>query len=63
MTTDKRVEFQVHLSDTETEATSWSIADMDCIENRLQREIYGITSNDQMHFQQQSSIGLIKFEA
>jgi len=48
MTADKRVEFQVCLFSAETEATTWSIADMDYIENQLEREIYGITSNEQM---------------
>jgi len=48
MTADKRVEFQVCLFSAETEATTWSIADMDYIANQLEREIYGITSNEQM---------------
>jgi len=63
MTADQRVEFQVHLSDAETEATTWSLADIDRIVSQLQREIYGITSNEQMRFKQESSIHLIEFEA
>jgi len=50
MTTDQRVQFQVRLSDAETEATTWGIADTDHIVSPLEREIYGITSNEQMRF-------------
>jgi hypothetical protein len=35
MTTDKFVEFQVHLSNAETEATTLRIADTYCVANRL----------------------------
>jgi len=63
MTADKRAEFQVCLSDAETEATTSSIADTDRIANQLEREIYGVTSNDQMHFKKEFSIRLIEFEA
>jgi hypothetical protein len=59
---DKRVEFQVRLSDAETEATTWSIVDMDRIVRQLEREIYGITSNEQMRFKKEFSIRLIEFE-
>jgi len=63
MTLNKRVEFQVRLSDAETEATTWSLADIDCIVSQLEREIYRITSNEQMPFKQELSIRLIEFEA
>jgi len=63
MTTDKRVEFQVRLSDAKTEATTWSIADMDPIVSQLEREIYSITSNEQMRLKKELSICLIEFEA
>jgi len=46
MTADKRVEFQVRLSDAETEATTWSLADIDRIVSQLEREIHVITSNE-----------------
>ena len=46
MTADKRVAFQVCLSDAEIKPTTWSIADTDCIVNQLARGIYGITSKD-----------------
>jgi hypothetical protein len=63
MTADKREEFQVRLSDAETEATIWSIADTDRIVSQLEREIYGITLNKQMRFKKEFSIRLIEFEA
>jgi len=63
MTADKREEFQVHLSNAETEATTWSIANTDSIVSRLEREIYGITSNEQMRFKKEFTIRLIEFEA
>jgi len=62
MTAPKHVEFQVRLSDAETEATTWSIADMHCIVSQLEREIYGITSNEQMRFKMELSVRLIEFE-
>jgi len=57
------VEFQVPLSNAETEATTWSVADIDHIVSQLEREIYCITSNEQMRFKQELSIRLIQFEA
>ena len=48
MTADKRVQFQVCLSDAEIEATIWNIADMDHVVNQLERDIYDITSKDKM---------------
>jgi len=63
MTVDKCVQFQVCLSDAEIEATTCSIADMDCVVNQLEREIYGITSKDQMRFTKEFSIRLVQFEA
>jgi len=62
MTTDKHVEFQVRLCDAETKATTRSLADIDRIMSLLEREMYGITSNEQMRFKQELSIRLIKFE-
>ena len=63
MTADKRVWFQVRLTDAGTEASTRSLADIDCIVSQLEREIYGITSNEQMRFKQDLSIRLIEFEA
>jgi len=63
MTTIKRVQFQVGLSDAEIEATTWSIADMDHVVNQLERKIQGITSKDQPRFAQEFSNLLFQFEA
>jgi hypothetical protein len=63
MTANKSVQFQVCLSNAEIEATTWSIADMDHVVNQLEREIYGITSKDQMLFPKEFSIRLVEFEA
>ena len=63
MTADKHVEFLVRLSNAETEATIWSIADTDSIVSQLEREIYGMSSNQQMRFKTKSSIRLIKIQA
>jgi len=43
-----RVEFQVHLLDSETEATTWRIADTVHVVSQLQKYIYISTSNKQM---------------
>jgi len=60
---NKRVEFQVGLSDAETAATNCSITDTNHIASQLEREIYGIALNEQMHFKKELCICLIKFEA
>jgi hypothetical protein len=61
--TDKRMQFQVRLSVPEIEATICSIADTDSVVNQLGREIYGVTSTDQMQFKKEFSISLVEFEA
>jgi len=63
MSTDKRLGFHIHLSDAETEAKTWSWADSECVTNQLEREIYGITSNEQMRFKREFSPCWTKFEA
>jgi hypothetical protein len=63
MTADKRLQFQIRLSDAETEATTWSLADMERVTNKLEREIYGISSDEQKLFKTEFSIRLIEFEA
>jgi len=63
MTADKGVKFQVRPSDAETDTTALSIANMDCIANQLEREIDGITSNEQMCLKKKLFIRLIQFEA
>jgi hypothetical protein len=62
ITADKRVQLQVYLSDAEIETSMGRIADTDRIVNHLDREIYGITSKDQMRFTKQFSICLVEFE-
>jgi hypothetical protein len=63
MTADKRLQFQICLSDAETDATTWSLADTERVTNQLEREIYGITSNEQKRFKKEFSIPMIEFEA
>jgi len=63
MTADKRLQFQIRLSNAETDATTWSLADTECVTTQLEREIDGITSNEQKQFKQEFSIPMIEFEA
>jgi len=63
MTADKWLQFRLRLSGAETEATTWSLADTECVTNQLERDIYGITSNEQKRFKTEFSICLIGFEA
>ena len=63
MTADKRLQFQIPLSDAETEATTWSLADSEWVTSQLEREIYGITSNQQKRFKTEFSIRFIEFES
>jgi hypothetical protein len=63
ITANMRVEFQVCLSDAEIDPTIFRMADLNCIVNPLEREMYGITSNDQMGFRQGFSIHVVEFEA
>ena len=63
MTANNRVQCQISISDAGTEAATWSIADTDRIVNQLQREMYGITSKDQMRFMKDFSIRLVEFES
>ena len=63
MTADKRRQFQVRPSNAETEAATWSVADTEHITNRLEREIYGIISNEQKQFKKEFSIRLNECEA
>jgi len=63
MTADRCIEFQIGLSDAETEATTWGIADMAHIVSQLEGENYGIISTEQMLFNNGFSIRLIEYEA
>jgi hypothetical protein len=63
MTADKQLQFPIPLSDAETDATTWSLADTKRITIQVERAIYGITSNEQKWFKNKFSIRLIEFEA
>jgi len=63
MTVDKQLHFQIRLSDAETEATTRSLADTECVTCQLEREIYDSTSTEQKRFKKEFSIRMIKFEA
>jgi len=63
ITTDEQLLFRLRLSDAETEAITWSLADTERVTNQLEREIYDITSNEQKRFKMEFSIRLIEFEA
>jgi len=61
MTADKQLQFQIPLSDAGTEATTWILADTERVTNQVEREINGITSNNQKRFKKGFSIRLIEF--
>jgi hypothetical protein len=63
MPADRRLQLQIRQSDSETEASTWSLADMEWVTNQLEREIYGINSCEQKLFKTGFSICLIGFEA
>jgi len=62
-TTNKQLQFQIRRFNAETEATTWSFADMERVTIELERDIYGITSNEQKRFKNKFSIRIIEFEA
>jgi len=47
MTADKQLQFQNRLSNAKTDATSWSLADTELVTIQLEKEMYGITPNEQ----------------
>jgi hypothetical protein len=63
MNADEHVEFQVCLSDTETEAATRTMTETDRVAKLVEKEIYGITFNEQMRFKKKWSIHLIQFQA
>jgi len=63
MTANKRMQFQVCLSNAEIEGTTWNNADTDHVVDQLNRESYSITSKAQMRFTKEFSIRLVEFEA
>jgi hypothetical protein len=50
MTAAKRLRFLICISDAESEAMTWSLADIECVTIQLEPEIHGITSNEQQRF-------------
>ena len=63
MSSDKRLHFRNCLTHAEIEATTWCLTDTERVTIQLEREINGITSNEQMRFKKEFSIGMIEFEA
>jgi len=61
-TPDKRLQFQICLSDAEPEPTTWSFADPEPVMNQLDKKTYGITLKEQKRFKKEFSICLIEFE-
>jgi hypothetical protein len=52
----------IHISDTETDTTTLSLADTECVTKQLKREIYIITINEEKQFHKEISILWIEFE-
>jgi len=63
VTIDKCVQFQICLFVAETEATSWSLADIECFTGQHGRDIYGTTLNGEKQFRKKLSVCLIELEA
>jgi hypothetical protein len=63
MTANKQPQFPIPISNGETEATTWLMADTERVTDQLEREIYGITSNEHKRCKHELSICLIEFEA
>jgi hypothetical protein len=61
MTANKRLQYQIDLSNAEGEATIRSLADTEHVTTQLKREIHVITSNEQMRFKKEFSLRLIIF--
>jgi len=63
MTADKGLQFEIPLSDGETETTTRRLDDIEHVPIQLEGEIYGITSKQQKHFKTEFSIHLIELDA
>jgi hypothetical protein len=63
MTTHKQLKFEIRLSDAEREVTTRSLADTGRVSFQLEREIDGITVNEQKQFKKDYSICMVEFEA
>ena len=62
-TADKGLLFHLCLCNAEVEATTWRLADTECVAKQVEREIYGITSNEQKRVKKELSIRLIELDA
>ena len=62
MTSDKAPQFQNSLSNAETGAMTISLVDTERVTNQLEREILGITLNEQKQFKKEFSFRMIEFE-
>jgi len=63
ITADQQQHFQNLLSDAETDAMPCSMADTERVNNQLEREISGITSNEVKGLKKEICIRLIEFQA
>jgi hypothetical protein len=57
------VDFQICLSNAETEATTWSNTEIDHVMSQQQRVIYDIILNEQMQRKKNLPIWLVKLQA
>jgi hypothetical protein len=63
VTTNMHGEFQVRLSNVDTEASTSSMADTDLVISQRVQVICGVTSTQQMQLENEFPIHLIEFEA
>jgi hypothetical protein len=63
MTGEKPLHCSIRLSEAGTDPMSWSLADTERVTIQREREMYGITWNEQKRFKTEFSIHLIEFEA
>jgi hypothetical protein len=63
MRADMQMQFPNLLSDAQTEAMTRSLVDLERVTNHLGRDVYGITSNEQMQFKKEVSLHWIELEA
>jgi len=63
LTADRWRAVQIRVSDAVTDAATWSLGDTERVTIQLEREIDGITSNEQKRFKKEFSILMIEFEA
>jgi hypothetical protein len=62
MTAGKQLQYQNHLSDAETEVTTWSFVDPERVTIQFERDIDGTTSNEMKRLKKEFSICMIVFE-